>query len=123
MQLQTSTRWVGDILIVDCDGRIVFGDETTFLRHQVKDFVAEHHQIILNLADVNYIDSTGLGTLVGLFTFARRAGNDIVLAGLTGKIKDLLQITKLVTVFLSFDTVEAALAHFRRSTETATATR
>jgi len=62
MLLKTSTRSLGGVVIVDCSGKIVMGDETAFLRHQVKDLLNESRQIVLNLAEVNYLDSTGLGT-------------------------------------------------------------
>ena len=111
MQLQIST-WVaaGDKLIVNCKGRIVAGDEITLLRHQVRDLVDVHPQIILNLAEVNYVDSTGIGTLVELYTAAKNAGGNICLAGLMKRIHDLLQITKLLTVFETFPTVDDAVA-------------
>lgn len=111
MQLQTST-WVaaGDILIVNCRGRIVAGDEVVLLRHQVRDLVNDHPRIILNLADVNYVDSTGIGTLVELYTAAKNAKGSIWLAGLMKRIQDLLQITKLLTVFETFPTVDDAVA-------------
>ena len=111
MQLQTNTRTAGDILIVNCKGRIVVGDETALLRHQVRDLVDDHPRIILNLADVNYIDSAGLGTLVELSTAAKHAGGNIWLVGLMKNIQDLLQITKLLTVFETFPTVDEALAN------------
>ncbi|MBZ5568821.1 MAG: STAS domain-containing protein [Acidobacteriia bacterium] len=114
MQLETSCRTFGDAVIVDCKGRIVFGEETAFLRHQVKDLLHESRQIVLNLADVHYIDSTGVGELVSLYTSARNRGGSIKLAGLTGRVKDVLQITKLATVFQTFDTAEEASADFNR---------
>jgi len=117
MLLQTSTRPVGDSLILDCRGKIVFGDETAFLRHQVRDLLNEYRHIVLNLADVSYIDSAGVGTLVGLFSSVQNAGGDIALVGLTGRVKDVLQITKLVTVFETFATPEEAIADFGRQAE------
>jgi anti-sigma B factor antagonist len=114
MLLQTSSRSVGDSLIVDCKGKIVFGDETAFLRHQVRDLLNEYRHIVLNLADVSYIDSAGVGTLVGLYTSAQSGGGEIALVGLAGKVKDVLQITKLVTVFETFAAPEEAIARFGR---------
>ena len=114
MVLKTSTRGLGGVVIVDCSGKIVMGDETAFLRHQVKDLLNESRQIVLNLAEVNYLDSTGLGTLVGLYTSARSAGGEIKLAGLTGRVKDLLQITKLVSIFEFYNTTEEAASSFNR---------
>ncbi|HYA95823.1 MAG TPA: STAS domain-containing protein [Terriglobales bacterium] len=114
MLLKTSTRSLGGVVIVDCSGKIVMGDETAFLRHQVKDLLNESRQIVLNLTEVSYLDSTGLGTLVGLYSSVRSAGGEIKLAGLTGRVKDLLQITKLVSIFEFYNTAEEAASSFNR---------
>jgi len=114
MLLKTSTRSLGSVAIVDCSGRIVMGEETAFLRHQVKDLLNESTHIVLNLAEVNYLDSSGLGTLVGLNSSARSAGGEIKLAGLTGRVKDVLQITKLCTIFEFYDTPEEAASTFNQ---------
>ena len=113
MQLRLSTRTVDDVLIVDCAGRILFGDESISLRETVKGLIAQNGRIILNLAQVNYIDSGGLGTLVALYTTARNAGGTIKLASLTERVGDLLQVTKLLTVFEVYDSEKEALASFR----------
>ena len=73
MQLKLSTRTKDGILVVDCSGRIVFGEESAHLRDTVKKLVSENNHVVLNLAGVNYIDSGGLGTLVALYTTARNA--------------------------------------------------
>ena len=99
MQLRISTRTVDGVLIVDCHGRIVFGEESAVLRDTVRKLITENNKIVLNLGGVNYIDSGGLGTLVSLFTTAHTAGGSIKLANLTQRVGDLLQVTKLVTVF------------------------
>jgi anti-sigma B factor antagonist len=104
---------VDDVLIVDCSGRIVFGEETIELRETVKKLIAQNGRIILNLAGVNYIDSGGLGTLVALYTSARSAGGSIKLANLTERVGDLLQVTKLLTVFEVYDSEKGALESFR----------
>jgi anti-sigma B factor antagonist len=122
MLFQTSNRCVGDVLVLDCKGRLVSGEETAFLRHQVRDFLNEYQRIVVNLSDVDYVDSTGLGTLVGLYTSAQNKGCKIMLAGLTRKIKDLLQITKLVTVFETFESIDDAIVHLRREQTPAAAT-
>jgi len=114
MLLKTSTRSLGGVVIVDCSGKIVMGDETAFLRHQVKDLLNESRQIVLNLTEVSYLDSTGLGTLVGLYSSVRSAGGEIKLAGLTGRVKDLLQITKLVSIFEFYNTAEEAASSFNQ---------
>lgn len=113
MQLKLSTRTVDDILIVDCAGRIVFGEESAELRESVKKLIAQSGRIVLNLAGVSYIDSGGLGTLVALYTTARNAGGSIKLANLTERVSDLLQVTKLLTVFEVFDSEKGALESFR----------
>jgi anti-sigma B factor antagonist len=113
MQLKLSTRMVDGVLIVDCSGRIVLGEESGYLRETVKDLFNEHKRIILNLGGTNYIDSSGLGTLVALSTSARTANASLKLANLTERIGDLLQVTKLVTVFDVYDSEEKALESFQ----------
>ena len=117
MLLQIKSRSVGSSLILDCEGKIVFGEETALLRHQVRDLLNEYQLIVLNLADVSYIDSAGVGTLVGLYASAENAGSKIAIAGLTGRVKDVLQITKLVTVFHTFATAEEALSNIGRQAD------
>ena len=114
MLLKTSTRSLGGVVIVDCFGRIVMGEETAFLRHQIKDLLNESRQIVLNLAQVDYMDSSGLGSLVGLYTSARSLGGEIKLAGLTQRVKDVLQITKLGSIFEFYNTPEEAASTFNR---------
>ena len=103
MTLKLSTRLLDGVTIVDCQGRIVFGDESALLRETVKKLLTETRQIVLNLGGVNYIDSGGLGTLVSLYTSARSSGGSVKLANLTQRVGDLLQVTKLLTVFEVFD--------------------
>ena len=114
MLLKTSTRSQGDVTIIDCYGKIVMGEETAYLRHQVKDLLNESRHIVLNLADVNYMDSSGIGTLVGLYSSARNGGGEIKLAALTGRVKDALQITKLGSIFEFYHTAEEAASTFNR---------
>lgn len=114
MQLRLSTRTLDGIAVVDCDGRIVFGEESASLRDAVKNLLTLNNHAVLNLGGVNYIDSGGLGTLVALYTTARNAGGGIKLAALTQRIGDLLQVTKLVTVFEVFDSVDEAVKSFRQ---------
>ena len=114
MQLKIGVRQLNDgIVVVDCGGRIVFGEETAELRDQVKALITTGSRIILNLADVTYIDSGGLGTLVALYTTARNAGGAVKLARLTQRVGDLLQVTKLLTVFEVFNSEEEAVQSFR----------
>jgi len=112
--LKMSTRLFDGVVVLDCSGRIVFGDESMALRERVKQLLGETKQIVLNLAEVSYIDSGGLGTLVGLHSSARHIGADIKLASLTQRVGDLLQVTKLVTVFDVYDGEEQAVRSFRR---------
>jgi len=114
MQLKLKTRTVEDVTIFDCIGRIVFGDESADLREKVRGAIEKNNRIILNLADVSYIDSGGLGTLVALYTTARNAGGAIKLVKLTPRVDDLLQVTKLLTVFEVFDDENEAVASFRK---------
>jgi anti-sigma B factor antagonist len=115
MQLKMNKRVVDNIAVLDCSGRIIFGDESAALRDTVKQLISENKNIILNLAGVNYIDSGGLGTLVGLYTSARGAGANIKLCNLTQRVGDLLQVTKLLTVFDVYDSEEKALQAFRKA--------
>jgi len=114
MQLKLTTRTVQGILVVNCDGRIVFGEESAELRDTVKKLVTRNNQIVLNLSGVHYIDSGGLGTLVALYTTAHNAGGAIKLCNLTQRVGDLLQVTKLLTVFEVFDSEEEAIRSFRK---------
>lgn len=114
MQLKLSVRNLDGIAIVDATGRIVFGDESASLRDTVKRVISENKRIVLNLGEVTYIDSGGLGTLVSLYTTARSAGGTIKLASLTKRVGDLLQVTKLLTVFDVFDNEKQALDSFSK---------
>ncbi|HXM66105.1 MAG TPA: STAS domain-containing protein [Candidatus Acidoferrum sp.] len=115
MQLKLATRNKDGVLLVDCNGRIVFGEESSLLRDTVKKAISENNRIVLNLGEVNYIDSGGLGTLVALHTTARNAGGTIKLASLTRRVVDLLQITKLLTVFDVYNSEAEAVESFRKA--------
>ena len=112
MTLKIDSHPVSGITVVTCHGRIVFGDESNYLRDKLKGILASSRQVILDLSDVSYIDSGGLGTLVGLYSSARSAGADVKLVGLNQRIRDVLQITKLVTVFEVYDTEAQAITAF-----------
>ena len=114
MTLKIETRQADGVTIVSCQGRIMFGEEATTLREDLKRVLASSRQIVLNLAGVNYIDSGGLGTLVGVYSSARASGAEIKLTGLGQRLRDVLQITKLVTVFEVYDTEQEAIATFHR---------
>ena len=115
MSLKLNARTIEGVRVIDCSGRIVFGDEASYLRETIKKDLAENNKLVLNLANVSYIDSGGIGTLVSLFTTARNAGGDIKLVNLTKRVGDLLQITKLITVFESYDDEQKAVKAFNTS--------
>jgi|SRR5437016_5176702 len=112
MNLKIDTRTSEGVTVVSCAGRIVFGDEASALRSELKRILNNSKKIVLDLSEVTYIDSGGLGTLVGVYSSARSAGADIKLAGLGQRVRDVLQITKLVTVFEVYDNEQKARAAF-----------
>ncbi len=114
MNLKIEKRQVGGVTVVSCQGRIMFGDEANALRDFLKQTLAESPRMVLNLSGVTYIDSGGLGTLVGVYSSARAAGAEIKLTGLGQRLHDVLQITKLATVFEAFDSEQEALAAIGR---------
>lgn len=100
MSIKLNTRQVGDVSVVDVAGRITLGEGSSALRDALRDMVSnQHKKILLNLGEVNYIDSSGIGELVSGFTTVTNAGGQLKLLHLTKRVKDLLQITKLYTVF------------------------
>ena len=100
MPLTISPREVSHVTILDITGRIVLGQELEDLRDAVRSLIGEgKKKIILNLAGVDYIDSSGVGELVGCFTTVRNAGGELKLLNLTKKVHDVLHVTKLYTVF------------------------
>jgi anti-sigma B factor antagonist len=115
MQLKLATRTKDGVLVVDCIGRIVFGDESLLIRETVKKAISENNRIVLNLGEISYIDSGGLGTLVGLRTSAQNAGGTIKLTNLTKRVGDLLQVTKLLTVFDVYNSEAEAVESFRKA--------
>ena len=113
MALTAKTRQVGNVAIVDLSGKITLGESTGILRDELRSLLAQGHKnILLNLAGVSYVDSAGLGELVGAYTTAANQGGSIKLLNLQGKLKDLMQITKLHTIFPTFDDEKSAVASF-----------
>ena len=111
--MKVSTRQLKEVTIVDLSGQIKLGEGTSVLRDTVKDLVEKgHKKILLNLGDINYIDSSGIGELVGAFTSVRNQGGELKLLNLTKKVHDVLQITKLYTVFHVLDDEATAVAAF-----------
>ena len=106
-------RTIGDAKILDCSGKITLGEDTLSIRETVGGLLQNgSKKIILNLAEVSYIDSSGIGELVRTFTTVINNGGRLKLLHLTNKIQQLLAITKLLTVFETFDNEEAALESF-----------
>ena len=113
MDLKTTTRTVGNVTIIDISGRIVLGSASASLRSLVSELLGNgHNKILLNLAEVTYIDSSGLGHLVSAFTTVRKHGGELKLLKLTNKVHDLMQITRLYTVFDIRDDETEALKSF-----------
>ena len=113
MTMKTSTRQVDGVAIVDCNGRITLGEGSVILRDTVRGLLGKgQKKILLNLGDVTYIDSSGIGELVSAFTTVRNQGGELKLLNLTKKVHDLLQITKLYTVFEVHDDEAAAIRSF-----------
>ena len=106
-------RVVGGVSILDLSGKVVLGEGDLQMKQRIKDLLADgQKRILLNLADVNYIDSAGLGSLISAYTTSKREGASLKLVNLTKRIQNLLAITKLITVFETFDTEPEALASF-----------
>ena len=114
MSIKATNRQVDGVTIVDLSGRLVLGEGTSTLREVLQDLVGRgQKKILLNLGDVNYIDSSGLGTLVSGYTTLTGQQGQLKLVNLTTKVHDLLQITKLLTVFEVFDNEAAAIKSFQ----------
>ena len=113
MSIKASTRQVDQVAVVDLSGRITLGEGSTILRDTVRDLLGRgQKKILLNLGDVTYIDSSGIGELVSGFTTVTNQGGQLKLLNLTKKVHDLLQITKLYTVFEVHNEEAAALSSF-----------
>ena len=110
MSMVLNERRLDDVVILDLSGRITMGEGTLILRDHIQKLLnAGDRKFLLNLADVNYIDSSGLGELVTSFTTVRNQEGQLKLLNLTRRVQDLLQITKLLTVFESFNNEAEAL--------------
>jgi len=112
--MELSRRDVGDVTVLDLSGRLTLNDGSGRLKDKVSSLVFEGNKhIVLNLAQLSYMDSAGLGDMVACYTTATKGGGKVKLANTTGKIKDLLAITKLLTVFDAFDSEAEAVASFK----------
>ena len=115
MSMKASNRQVDGITIVDLSGRITLGEGSVVLRDTIRDLVSKGNiKILLNLGDVTYIDSSGIGELVSAFTTVRGKNGELKLLKLTKKVHDLLQITKLYTVFDIKDDEAVAIQSFAK---------
>src|SRR5438445_2978991 len=113
MSLKSSTRQVDGITVLDLSGRITLGEGSVVLRDVIREILGKgEKKILLNLGDVTYIDSSGIGELVSAFTAVRKEGGELKLLNLTKKVHDLLQITKLYTVFDVKDDEAAAISSY-----------
>jgi anti-sigma B factor antagonist len=113
VSVKLTTRQVGDVTVMDAVGRITLGEGASTFRDNIRDLSSSgHKKILLNLGEVSYIDSSGIGEMVSGFTTVANQGGTVKLLNLTKRVKDLLQITKLYTVFEVFDDEAAAVRSF-----------
>jgi anti-sigma B factor antagonist len=113
MSVKASLRRVGDVTIVDLAGRITLGEGSGLVRNTIKDLIASGQKnILLNLKEVSYLDSAGLGEMVGAYASVTNAGGIIKLLHPQAKVHDLLQVTKLYTVFLAHDDESEAIRSY-----------
>jgi len=114
MSMKVTTRQVDGVTVLDLSGRITLGEGSVTLRDAVRGVLAKGSKnILLNLGDISYIDSSGIGELVSAYTSVKNAGGELKLLNLTKKVHDLLQITKLYTVFDIWDAEASALSAFK----------
>ncbi len=113
MSVKLTTRQVGDVTVIDASGRITLGEGSSAFRDMIRDLAsAGHKKLLLNLGEVSYIDSSGIGEMVSGFTTVTNHGGMLKLLNLNKRVKDLLQITKLYTVFEVHDDEAAAVRSF-----------
>ena len=113
MSINSTTKKVDSVTVIGLSGKITIGEECKHLRETIRGQLSEGTKsILLNLGDISYIDSTGIGELVSFFTSVSRQGGQLKLLNLTKKVHDLLQITKLVTVFDIFEDEAKAVKSF-----------
>jgi len=113
VSVKLTTRQIGDVTVVDASGRITLGEGSSTFRDKIKELVGGGgKKILLNMGDITYIDSSGIGELVSSFTSVQNSGGTLKLLNLTKRVHDLLQITKLYTVFEVHDDEAAAVRSF-----------
>jgi len=114
--MQISERAIGDVIVVDLEGKITLGEGDEMLKDKVNSLINQgYRKIVLNLAEVPYLDSAGLGEVVRAYTTVSRQSGSLKLLSLTKRITDLLSITKLLTVFETFDSEDEAVRSFSAS--------
>jgi anti-sigma B factor antagonist len=114
--MQIDERTVGDVMVLDVKGKVTLGEGDEMLKDKVNSLVNQgHKKIVLNLAEVPYIDSAGLGEIVRTYTTVSRQGGNLKLLNLTKRITDLLSITKLLTVFETYNSETEAIRSFSAS--------
>ena len=113
MSLQASSREIGGVIVIDLDGRITLGDGSALLRELIREHLDKSHKkLVLNLAAISYLDSTGLGEMVSGYRAVKSQGGELKLLNLNKKVSDLLQVTKLYTVFDIHNDETEAVASF-----------
>ncbi len=113
MSVKLTTRQVGDVCVIDAVGRITLGEGSSLFRDTIRDLATKgEKKLLLNLGEVTYIDSSGIGEMVSGFTTVTNQGGQLKLVGLNKRVKDLLQITKLYTVFEAFEDEATAIRSF-----------
>lgn len=113
--MNITERQVGDVTVLDLEGKILLGDGDVQLKQHVTDLIARGvRRVLLNCSEVPYMDSSGLGEVVRCYTAVKRAGGELKLVNLTKRLIDLFTITKLITVFETFDSEESALKSFHK---------
>lgn len=113
MSVKLTTRQVGDVTVIDASGRITLGEGSTAFREKIKEMASSGaKKVLINMGEISYIDSSGIGELVSGFTTITSSGGMLKLINLGKRVQDLLQITKLYTVFETFDDEAAAIRSF-----------
>jgi anti-sigma B factor antagonist len=113
VSIKLTTRQVGDVCVIDAVGRITLGEGSSLFRDTIRDLATKgDKKLLLNLGEVTYIDSSGIGEMVSGFTTVTNQGGQLKLVGLNKRVKDLLQITKLYTVFEAFEDEATAIRSF-----------
>jgi len=113
VSVKLTARQVGDVTVIDASGRITLGEGSTAFREKIKELASSgSKKVLVNLAEISYIDSSGIGELVSGFTTITNSGGQLKLLNLGKRLQDLLQITKLYTVFETFDDEAAAIRSF-----------